>query len=84
LHLPIWAFHGAEDTVVPAEENKKMVDAVNAAAGNAKLTIYPDQGHNICNLTFFNDEVYEWLLQQHRGKQTANTLPVVGSESSAR
>jgi predicted peptidase len=66
--LPIWAFHGEKDTTVPLDESRKMVDAVNAAGGHAQLTIYPGKGHNICSLTFLNENVYQWLLQQRRGK----------------
>ena len=46
VNLPIWAFHGAKDTVVYKEESMKMVDAVNSCGGNAKLTIYPENGHD--------------------------------------
>lgn len=45
-NLPVWAFHGALDTVVLPSESKKMVDAVNQKGGNAKLTIFEKDGHN--------------------------------------
>jgi predicted peptidase len=63
--VPIWAFHGDADGVVYVEESKKMVNAVNQAGGNAKLTIYPGVEHNSWTDTYANYEVFEWMLS-HR------------------
>ena len=69
--LPIWAFHGAKDTVVRVEESQKMVDRINEKApGNAKLTIYPENGHNAWSDTYANKEVFAWLLSHTRKKET--------------
>lgn len=70
VNIPVWAFHGAKDPTIPLEESQKMVDAVNAAGGNAKLTIYPENGHNAWGDTYSNPEVYRWMLQ-HRSKGIA-------------
>ena len=40
--LPIWAFHGARDDAVPLAPTR-MVDAVRAARGNPRFTVYPDR-----------------------------------------
>ena len=64
--LPIWAFHGALDVTVPPSASKQMVDAVNRAGGNAKLTVYPGRAHDCWTDTFSNPEVFAWLLQQRR------------------
>jgi predicted peptidase len=65
--VPVWAFHGAKDSVVPVEESKKMVEAVKKAGGEAKLTIYPDAEHDSWTQTYNNPELYEWFLE-HRIK----------------
>ncbi|MHC4345329.1 MAG: carboxylesterase family protein [Planctomycetota bacterium] len=49
-NLPVWAFHGAKDEVVPLKESIEMVDAVNRCGGKAKLTVYADVGHNAWTL----------------------------------
>jgi predicted peptidase len=64
--LPIWVFHGASDPVVPLHRAKEMVDAVKAAGGNVKFTVYPKTGHDAWTKTYNNPEVYRWLLQQKR------------------
>ena len=64
--MPIWAFHGGKDNVVPMEGSVKMVDAVNAAGGNARLTIYPEAGHDSWSATYDNPLFYDWLLGEHK------------------
>jgi len=64
--VPIWAFHGAKDSVVPAEESKDVVDAINRRGGNAKLTIYPEANHDSWTQTYNNQELYDWLLEHRR------------------
>jgi predicted peptidase len=65
-HLPVWAFHGAKDEVVPSERSQEMVDALKAAGGNVRLTIYPDAGHDSWTESYDNPELYSWLLQHKR------------------
>ena len=67
--MPIWAFHGAKDSVVPVEESKAVVEAINDRGGNAKLTIYPDANHDSWTETYDNPEVYDWLLKHSRASQ---------------
>ncbi|MEM7014756.1 MAG: prolyl oligopeptidase family serine peptidase [Verrucomicrobiota bacterium] len=64
--LPIWAFHGEEDYVVPIERSQEMVNAIQKAGGNAKLTSYPNVGHDSYTQTYANPELYVWLLKQAR------------------
>lgn len=64
--LPVWAFHGAKDSVVPAEGSIGMVEAVNSCGGNAKMTLYPDSGHDAWTQSYANPALYDWLLHQRR------------------
>ncbi len=66
--VPIWCFHGDKDGTVPLSRSKEMVDAVNSAGGNAKLTVYPGVGHNSWSETYANPELYKWLLAHKRPK----------------
>ena len=65
-HLPVWAFHGAKDQVVPLGRSEEMVDALKKLHGDVKLTVYPEAGHDSWTATYENPEVYEWLLQHKR------------------
>ncbi len=66
--VPIWAFHGAKDPVVPLVEGEKMVDAVKRAGGDVRFTVYPEAAHNSWTATYDNPEVYDWLLAHKRTK----------------
>jgi predicted peptidase len=64
--VPIWAFHGAKDRVVPLRESEDMVEAIKASGGNAKLTIYPEAGHDSWTETYNNQKLYDWFLKHKR------------------
>lgn len=65
-NLPIWAFHGALDKTIPIDSTQQIVDALRAIGSKAKLTVYENRGHDICDLTFQREDLLEWLLQQQR------------------
>ncbi len=64
--LPIWVFHGAQDTVVPLSESNDMVEALQACGGNVRLTVYPDLRHDSWTRTYDNPELYRWFLEHVR------------------
>ena len=63
--VPVWAFHGAMDPVVPIEMSVCMVRALRAAGGDVRFTVYPDAGHDSWTETYADPELYTWLLS-HR------------------
>ena len=67
--LPIWVFHGAKDNTVPLRRSEEMVEALKAAGGNPKFTVYPDAGHDSWTATYNDPEFYSWLLAQKRSKR---------------
>ena len=66
VHVPVWAFHGADDSTVPVQESILMVDAVKKAGGTARLTILENTGHNSWDYAFSTKELFAWLLAQTR------------------
>jgi predicted peptidase len=68
--IPIWVFHGAKDKHVPLEESEEMVNAVKARGGDAKLTVYPDAGHDSWTETYNNQKLYDWFLKHRKKNQT--------------
>ncbi|MBN2138059.1 MAG: prolyl oligopeptidase family serine peptidase [Sedimentisphaerales bacterium] len=67
--VPVWAFHGGKDNVVPLSESEDMVKAVKQAGGDAKLTVYPDAGHDSWTATYDDPALYEWLLEHRKGEK---------------
>lgn len=64
--VPVWAFHGMKDDIVPSSESERMVNALKECGGNVQFTLYPDAEHDSWTRTYDNSELYEWLLQQIR------------------
>jgi predicted peptidase len=66
--VPVWAFHGAKDPVVPLKESQEMVDALKQARGDVRLTIYPDAEHDCWTETYNNPKLYEWFLSHRKNE----------------
>jgi predicted peptidase len=65
--LPIWAFHGAKDDVVPVSESERIVAQLkNFGLKELKLTVYPEARHDSWKQAYQTPELYEWLLKQSR------------------
>ena len=64
--LPVWAFHDKRDDLVPYQESVRMVEGVNAAGGNAKLTTYDQGTHDAWTEAYNNDELYDWFLKHSK------------------
>ncbi len=62
IKTEVWAFHGRKDKTVYVDESIKMVDAINASGGKAKLTILEHAEHNCWTEVYREKEMYKWLL----------------------
>jgi predicted peptidase len=61
---PLWAFHGELDTVIPLQRSAELVEAIQRNGGAAKLTAYPDVGHDSWHRAYQDEALAEWLLGQ--------------------
>lgn len=73
--LPIWAFHGEADPVVPLAASRAMVDAVRRCGGEARLTVYRGAGHDAWTRAYRDADLYGWFLA-HRRRRTRMELTV--------
>jgi len=64
--IPVWAFHGAKDPIVPLYESERMVEAVKQAGGKVKFTVFPEVEHNAWDQAYNDPTLYEWFLQHRR------------------
>jgi predicted peptidase len=62
--VPVWAFHGANDDVVPLDAEQMLVDALEACGGDVQFTVYPDNAHDVDHQQVYTEELYGWLLEQ--------------------
>ncbi len=64
--LPIWAFHGSDDTVVPVELSQNMCNAIQQLGGNCRYTEFPDIGHNSWNAAAAHPDLLPWLFARKK------------------
>lgn len=65
--MPIWVFHGADDTTVPPERSRNMVNAIKNAGGTKiRYTEYPDIGHGSWKPAYADPELMRWMFKQRR------------------
>ncbi|MBU3189382.1 prolyl oligopeptidase family serine peptidase [Clostridium bowmanii] len=64
--IPVWAFHGAKDDIVPIDETERMVQALQKINGNVKYTIYSEATHDCWSQAYNEPELYKWLLAQKK------------------
>jgi predicted peptidase len=60
--VPVWAFHGVEDPVVPVSHTLAMVDALERAGGRPRLTLYADVGHRSWEPAYDDPDLRAWFL----------------------
>lgn len=65
-HVPVWAFHGDADNVVPVKGSREIVEALKKAGAEPKYTEYPKVGHNSWSPAFEEKEFWNWILAQRR------------------
>lgn len=66
--LPIWAFHGDADPLVPVARLRDMIAAIKKAGGEPKYTEYKGVGHDAWTPTYRDNAVLDWLFEQKKGK----------------
>jgi len=64
--VPVWIFHGEKDTVIPSDHSYVMADAIKAAGGDPKFTLYPNDGHDCANDAFAEPGLMQWLFSHSK------------------
>jgi predicted peptidase len=70
-HVPIWAYHGALDTVIPVSATDQMSEAIKGAGGSMEYTRAADIAHAGWEMMFDRTsknsrgkDLYEWMFSQ--------------------
>jgi predicted peptidase len=68
--VPVWAFHGATDDLIPVAFVEGQIDQIRTCDGaesaETKLTVYSDAGHEVWDQTYdlsAGNDIYAWLLE---------------------
>ncbi len=66
IDMPIWAFHGKIDIVVPFEETENLIKKLEDKNSDLTFSVEPEVGHWIHWLVYPNQELYDWFLKHDK------------------
>lgn len=64
--VPIHAFHGEADAVVPVSTTREMISALEKVGGKPKVTYYPGVNHDSWTRTYNDPELLRWMFAQRQ------------------
>lgn len=63
--IPIWAFHGSRDKVVPLRGSVDMINSLKShGESKVRLTIYEGVGHDSYELAWQESDLIDWVFSQ--------------------
>ena len=64
--VPVWAFHGARDPVLPPRHSQVLAAVHRAAGGRHRLTILRGVGHAAWGPAYGDPRVWRWVARRRR------------------
>jgi len=61
-HVPVWVFHGTDDSLIPISRPERMVKTLEKHGCDVKYTFFQDEGHDITDKMYQDLSLYEWFL----------------------
>lgn len=65
LKMPIWAFHGAVDSVVNCRESIEMIEMAKRTNNDAHITVFENVDHDSW-VKAYSKELLDWLLSKSK------------------
>ncbi len=67
VNVPVWAWHGDADDVVPVTRSRRMIEAIRQAGGAPRYTELPGVGHDSWTPAYQSPEgVLPWMFAQRK------------------
>ncbi len=84
-NTPIWAFHGALDTIITPYHSEVLVNALRACGSSVvRFTLYPGVDHfHSWTRAYADPGLWRWLFAQHL-KQARAPIPATASRGRVR
>jgi predicted peptidase len=83
IHLPIWAFHGANDGDPSPASTRSMIQAIRLLGGQPRYTEFPQAGHDIWLQVYTSPVFLSWLFAQKTVPDRTGTLQVALLQNSS-
>jgi predicted esterase len=64
-NVPVWAFHGARNSIVPFEESQKIIMKLkNCTQREVEYSLLSEHGHSISSVIYNDPRIYKWFKRQ--------------------
>ena len=67
-NIPVWAFHGDIDKVVPVSRSRNMINAIKKKGGQPKYTEYKNVGHGSWIKAYKEENLLNWLFEKKKNR----------------
>lgn len=68
--IPMKAYYGGKDKVVPADRGAMILKAIKAAGGKqAEVIVLEEEGHGAGKVPFGDPEFWKWMFGNRRGEE---------------
>jgi alkaline phosphatase D len=81
VHIPVWAFHGADDQVVKPEKSREMIESLKNAGGSPRYTELKGVGHASWVNAYGAPDLWDWMFRQQR-KTVADEIKQIADVTS--
>jgi predicted peptidase len=68
--IPLRAYCSQSGDILAGSHDSDMVTKINQLGGHARFIQTPTNGHNCWDYVYGHTDLFDWLQQQHRAKQT--------------
>jgi len=62
--LPVWIFHGSDDSVLPVVNARALAAALQSREADIQYTEYPDVGHNAWDPAYASEALIQWMIAE--------------------
>lgn len=63
-NVPVWAFHGGRDPVIPVRHARLLQAVHRAAGGRSRLTILPRVGHRVWDVAYHDPKLWTFVARR--------------------
>lgn len=74
--VPVWAFHGANDSLIKADSGRATADALKDAGGKVTYTELTDGSHDVSAETYGDDALVRWMLDPKNAPTVLGTSKI--------
>ncbi|MGE4003485.1 MAG: hypothetical protein AB7I48_25135, partial [Planctomycetaceae bacterium] len=72
--VPVWAFHGTDDRIVPVSATRNMVQSLRNAGQSVLYSEVKQEGHDVWRRVYDSEVVLNWMLAPDAGRRALESV----------